>query len=112
MVKIPRFQLEKFPGADPRLTTQMKSVGEAMAIGRIVQGGVGQGCASLELDATPGSTSTAFLSTWPIPPERLAYIYAALRRGFSADEIALLTHIDRWFLTELEQFVRVRGATA
>lgn len=107
VVKIPRFQLEKFPGADPRLTTQMKSVGEAMAIGRTFKEALGKALRSLELDATPRLDFDRMPEHLANPtPERLAYIYAALRRGFSVDEIALLTHIDRWFLTELEQFVR------
>ena len=53
VVKMPRFQLEKFPGADPRLNTQMKSVGEVMAIGRTFKEALGKALRSLELDATP-----------------------------------------------------------
>jgi carbamoyl-phosphate synthase large subunit len=107
VVKIPRFQLEKFPGADPRLTTQMKSVGEAMAIGRTFKEALGKALRSLELDATPRLDFERIAEHLANPtPERMAYIYAALRRGYTVGEIHALTHIDRWFLTELAQFIR------
>ncbi len=110
VVKIPRFQLEKFPGADPRLTTQMKSVGEAMAIGRTFKEALGKALRSLELDATPKLDFERIVEHLANPtPERLAYIYAALRRGYSLDEINAYTHIDRWFLTELAQFIELES---
>ncbi len=111
VVKMPRFQLEKFPGADPRLTTQMKSVGEAMAIGRTFKEALGKALRSLELDATPQLDFERIPEYLANPtPERLAYIYAALRRDYTVDEIHELTHIDRWFLTEMEQFIRLESA--
>jgi carbamoyl-phosphate synthase large subunit len=106
VVKIPRFQLEKFPGADPILTTQMKSVGEVMAIGRTFSEALGKAMRSLELDATPILDFDHMRQYLANPtPERLAYLFAALRRGFSLDELHTLTGIDRWFLSELARFV-------
>jgi carbamoyl-phosphate synthase large subunit len=108
VVKVPRFQLEKFPGTDPRLTTQMKSVGEVMAIGRTFKEALGKALRSLELDATPRLNFDYIREYLANPtPERLAYIYAALRRGYTVDELHRLTHIDRWFLTELADFIRL-----
>jgi carbamoyl-phosphate synthase large subunit len=107
VVKIPRFQLEKFPGADPRLHTQMKSVGEAMAIGRTFKEALGKALRSLELDATPRLDFEHIREYLANPtPERLAYIFAAFRRGFPVEEVHESTHIDRWFLSELEWFIR------
>jgi carbamoyl-phosphate synthase large subunit len=107
VVKIPRFQLEKFPSATPRLTTQMKSVGEAMAIGRTFKEALGKALRSLELDATPKLDFDHIREYLANPtPERLAYVFAALRRGFSVEEIHALTHIDRWFLSEMDRFIR------
>jgi len=107
VVKMPRFQLEKFPGADPRLSTQMKSVGEAMAIARTFKEALGKAIRSMELDATPDLDFDRVPEYLANPtPERLAYIYAALRRGYTVDEIHGYTHIDRWFLTEMGQFIQ------
>jgi carbamoyl-phosphate synthase large subunit len=107
VVKIPRFQIEKFPGADPGLGTQMKSVGEVMAIGRTLKESLGKALRSLELDATPKLDFDHIREYLANPtPERLAYIFAALRRGYSIDEIHDLTRVDRWFLSELDRFIR------
>jgi carbamoyl-phosphate synthase large subunit len=107
VVKIPRFQLEKFPAADPRLHTQMKSVGEVMAIARTFKEALGKALRSLELDATPKLDFDHIREYLANPtPERLAYVFAALRRGFSIKEIHALTRIDCWFLSELDRFVR------
>jgi carbamoyl-phosphate synthase large subunit len=107
VAKIARFQLEKFPGADPTLTTQMKSVGEVMAIGRTFKEALGKALRSLELDVTPKLDFDHIREYLANPtPERIAYIFAALRRGYSVDEINALTYIDRWFLTELANFIR------
>jgi carbamoyl-phosphate synthase large subunit len=107
VAKIPRFQLEKFPNADPCLHTQMKSVGEAMAIGCTFKEALGKALRSLELDATPRLDFDHIREYLANPtPERLAYIFAAFRRGFSIDEIHESTHIDRWFLSELDRFIR------
>lgn len=106
VVKIPRFQLEKFPGTTPRLTTQMKSVGEVMALGRTFKEALGKALRSLELDATPRLDFDHLREYLANPtPERLAYIFAALRRGFSIEEIHALTRIDRWFLSEMAGFI-------
>ena len=111
VVKVPRFQMEKFPGADARLTTQMKSVGEAMAVGRTFKEALGKALRSLELDATPRLDFDHLREYLANPtPERLAYIFAALRRGFSAEEIRALTGIDRWFLSEMADFVRLESS--
>lgn len=108
VVKIPRFQIEKFPGADPTLGTQMKSVGEVMAIGRTFKEALGKALRGLELDATPKLDFEHIREYLANPtPERLAYVFAALRRGYSVDEIYELTHIDRWFLSELDRFIRL-----
>jgi carbamoyl-phosphate synthase large subunit len=107
VVKIPRFQLEKFPGADPRLTTQMKSVGEVMAIGRSLKEAFGKALRSMELDVTPKLDFDHVAQYLANPtPERIAYIYAAFRMGYTVDEIHKLTHIDRWFLNEMEAFIQ------
>jgi carbamoyl-phosphate synthase large subunit len=106
VVKVPRFQLEKFPGADPRLHTQMKSVGEVMATGRTFKEALGKALRSLELDATPRLDFDHIREYLANPtPERIAYVFAALRRGFSIEEIHALTHIDRWFLSEMAGFI-------
>jgi len=107
VVKIPRFQLEKFPGADPLLHTQMKSVGEVMAIGRTFKEALGKALRSLELDATPKLDFDHIRPYLANPtPERLAYIFAALRRGYTVEEINEITYIDRWFLSELDRFIK------
>jgi carbamoyl-phosphate synthase large subunit len=111
VVKMPRFQLEKFPGADPRLTTQMKSVGEAMAIGRTFKEALGKAVRSLELDATPKLDFERISEYLATPtPERLAYIYAAFRAGYTVEEVWTYTAIDRWFLTEMAQFIQLESA--
>ncbi|MGC9393927.1 MAG: carbamoyl-phosphate synthase large subunit [Anaerolineae bacterium] len=110
VVKMPRFQLEKFPGADPRLNTQMKSVGEAMAIGRTLKEALGKAMRSLELDATPKLDFDRIPQYLASPtPERLSYVFAALRSGYTVDDIHELTRIDRWFLTEMAQFVALEA---
>lgn len=106
VVKIPRFQMEKFPGGDPKLTTQMKSVGEVMAIGRTFKEALGKAMRALELDTTPRLDFAHLREYLANPtPERLSYIFAALREGFTVEELHALTRIDRWFLTEMKDFV-------
>jgi carbamoyl-phosphate synthase large subunit len=108
VVKMPRFQLEKFPGADPRLTTQMKSVGEAMAIGRTFKEALGKAVRSLELDATPKLDFERIPEYLATPtPERLAYVYAAFRAGYTVEDVWTYTRIDRWFLDEMAQFIQL-----
>ena len=110
VTKIPRFAFEKFPGSQPILTTQMKSVGEAMAIGRTFQesfqkalrsletGHIGFGC---EPTGTLPSLSQVRASLRTPNPERVYSIYSALKLGMTPDEIHELTQIDIWFLDKL-----------
>ncbi len=109
VVKIPRWQFEKFPGAAPVLGTQMKSVGEVMAIGRTFKQALGKGLRSLE---TGKSSSAASLDSNLIRtrlitpnPERLEYIRFAFANGYAVDEIHDMTGIDRWFLEQVSQTV-------
>jgi carbamoyl-phosphate synthase large subunit len=103
VVKMPRFQLEKFPGCDPRLGTQMKSVGEAMAIGRTFKEALGKALRSLELDKTPKLDLNHIREYLANPtPERISYIFAAFRQGLSVEDVHRLTRIDKWFLEEIK----------
>jgi carbamoyl-phosphate synthase large subunit len=107
VVKIPRWQFEKFPGAEPVLGTQMKSVGEVMAIGRTFKQALGKGLRSLE---TGKSDNAKNLDKELIPkrlitpnPERLDYIRFALETGYSVEQIYEMTKIDRWFLQQMKE---------
>jgi carbamoyl-phosphate synthase large subunit len=106
VVKWPRFAFEKFPGADPTLTTHMKSVGEAMAIGRTFGQAFGKALRSRELDKSPDLTKIAeevLLEGLRTPgPERYEAILELLGRGTSIEAIHEATAIDRWFLRELQ----------
>src|SRR5438128_1791880 len=119
VVKVPRFAFEKFPRADFRLTTQMKSVGEAMAIGRTFKEAFQKGLRALEI-GRPGWVVGASLAddrlTSDTPedlrvalrtptPERIFQIKRALLAGVSADEVAQASDIDPWFLYQLEELV-------
>jgi carbamoyl-phosphate synthase large subunit len=107
VVKIPRWQFEKFNGADPVLTTQMKSVGEVMAIGRTFRQALNKGIRSLET----GKSSTAeVLEERLIPqklitptPERLSYLRFAFQRGYTVDQVYEMTRIDPWFLRQIHE---------
>ena len=107
VVKIPKWQFEKFPGADESLGPQMKSVGEVMAIGRTFKQALLKGVRSLETGKRIGSEKieprilTKRLVT--PHPERLQYIRYALSQGMSVREIALMTNIDPWFLHQLKE---------
>jgi carbamoyl-phosphate synthase large subunit len=106
VVKWPRFAFEKFPGAEAGLTTHMKSVGEAMAIGRTFKQAFGKALRSRELDLEPRSPrdAEALMSALQEPgPERFDHLLEALRRGFAIDELQARTHIDPWFLHELAE---------
>src|SRR5512142_1931944 len=109
VVKIPKWQFEKFPGADESLGPQMKSVGEAMAIGRTFKEALLKGVRSLETGKRVGSEKieprilTQRLVT--PHPERLAYVLYALRQGMPINEIARLTAIDPWFLYQLKEII-------
>src|SRR5947209_3506789 len=108
VVKWPRFAFEKFPGAEAGLTTHMKSVGEAMAIGRTFQQAFAKALRSRELDSRPRppADDTALLELVGQPgAERFDHVLEALRRGLDPDEIQRRTDIDPWFLTELGALV-------
>ena len=107
VVKIPKWQFEKFPGADESLGPQMKSVGEVMAIGRTFKQALLKGVRSLETGKRIGADSieprilTKRLVT--PHPERLAYIRYAFLQGMTVREIAHMTNIDPWFLHQLKE---------
>src|SRR5215208_3593760 len=119
VVKVPRFAFEKFPSADPTLTTQMKSVGEVMAIGRTFKEAFQKGLRGLEVDRvgwTVGATLAddrledtsreAVLAAVRTPtPERIFQIKHALELGVSAEALAESTGIDPWFLYQLEELL-------
>src|SRR5690242_19923190 len=108
VVKILRWQFEKFPGAQPVLGTQMKSVGEAMAIGRTFKQALGKGMRSLETGKTGGPKLDPELIAQRLitpNPERLDYIRFAFERGYSVDEVHEMTSIDRWFLVQVKETV-------
>ncbi len=111
VVKIPRWQFEKFPGSEPVLGTQMKSVGEVMAIWRTFQQALAKGMRSLE---TGKSSDAEEFDEELIPkrlitpnPDRLKYIRFAFERGHTVEEIYDMTKIDRWFLTQVKAAVEL-----
>src|SRR5690242_8232551 len=119
VVKIPRFAFEKFPAADPTLTTQMKSVGEAMAIGRTFKEAFQKGLRGLEADRTgwavgptpaddrlqDESLETVLAALRTPTPERVFQIKRALRLGASVEAVAERTRIDPWFLHQLAELI-------
>jgi carbamoyl-phosphate synthase large subunit len=125
VVKVPRFAFEKFPQADPTLNTQMKSVGEAMSIGRTFKESLQKCLRSLEIgrsglggDGQPWRVGSEVYGDRDILPraiiaqklsvpnaERIFFIRHALRAGFTIEEIFNLTKIDRWFLTQIKEIV-------
>jgi carbamoyl-phosphate synthase large subunit len=121
VTKVPRFAFEKFPDADAKLTTQMKSVGETMAIGRTFKesfqkalrglevGSFGFGCDSKDLWGTveqPGIDDIRAKLASP-NAERVWYLRYAMKAGMTLEEIFELTHIDPWFLDNLQQIVEL-----
>jgi carbamoyl-phosphate synthase large subunit len=129
VTKIPRFAFEKFPAADSRLTTQMKSVGEVMAFGRTFQESLQKALRGLEtgknglsptgLDSSNEEGMATLRRELREPgPERIFYIGDAFRAGLSQQEIFNLTHVDPWFLAQMEdliateQTVRAQGIDA
>ena len=116
VVKIPKWAFEKFPGADVTLGTQMKSVGEAMAIGRTFKEAFMKGMRSLEVRKTPDvrSVDDETLRRKLIIPnaERVYYLHAALERDWSVEDLFDLTKIDPWFLTQLQQIVELQREIA
>jgi carbamoyl-phosphate synthase large subunit len=108
VVKIPKFQFEKFPGADTTLGTQMKSVGEVMAIGRTFKEALQKGIRSLEPHTpwrAPAETPQSLLREKLATPraDRLHWILTAVERGLPASEICDLTKIDPWFIQQCEE---------
>src|SRR5262245_8165465 len=107
VVKIPRWQFEKFPGSEPVLGTQMKSVGEVMAIGRTFKQALMKGIRSLETGRKPGSEKIEpriLINRLVTPhPERLTYLRYALAQGHTVKELSKMTGIDPWFLYQLKE---------
>ncbi|MBZ9558288.1 MULTISPECIES: carbamoyl-phosphate synthase large subunit [unclassified Modicisalibacter] len=122
VTKIPRFTFEKFPQANDRLTTQMKSVGEVMAIGRTFQEslqkalrGMETGNDGLDPKVTDFSDENLALIKGELQAagaDRIFFIADAMRAGMGVDEIFALTNIDRWFLVQLEDLIRTERALA
>src|SRR5271170_3003771 len=116
VVKIPKWQFEKFPGADSTLGTQMKSVGEVMAIGRTFKEALQKALRSLDTGKKTGAEVleprrlTQMLVT--PRPERLSYIRYAFERGLSVREVARLTKMDPWFLHQLREITVAQQAIA
>ncbi|MDQ2761887.1 MAG: carbamoyl-phosphate synthase large subunit [Actinomycetota bacterium] len=108
VVKWPRFAFEKFPGAQAALSTQMKSVGEAMAIGRTFKQAFAKALRSRELDARvhcPADTEALLTLVQAPGPDRFDHLLEALRRGAGVQELHRRTSIDMWFLHELAELV-------
>src|SRR6202046_220124 len=109
VAKIPKWAFEKFPGAEPVLGTQMKSVGEVMAIGRTFKQALSKGLRSLETGkaVTSETFDSALIRQRLITPnpERLGYIRFALEQGWTVEPIHAITAIDPWFLKQLRELV-------
>ncbi len=118
VTKVPRFAFEKFPEADARLTTQMKSVGEVMAIGRTFQESLQKALRGLEIgvdgfDERSVDREEIEMALSEARPERIWYVADAFRIGLSLGEVHRLTAIDPWFLAQIEDLYqkaeRIRG---
>ncbi|MFD2174410.1 carbamoyl-phosphate synthase large subunit [Rhodobacter lacus] len=119
VTKIPRFAFEKFPGSKPELTTAMKSVGEAMAIGRTFHESVQKALASLEtglsgfdeitIEGAP-EKSAVIKAISRQTPDRLRLIAQAMRHGLSDDEIIAATAFDPWFLARIREIIEAEAA--
>jgi carbamoyl-phosphate synthase large subunit len=116
VTKIPRFTFEKFPGADDRLTTQMKSVGEVMAFGRTFQESLQKALRGQETGVSGLNEITTCIDTdaerdqlrneLRMPgPQRLQYVADAMRLGFTFEDVAKVTGIDRWFLAQISDLL-------
>ncbi|MGB3553162.1 MAG: carbamoyl-phosphate synthase large subunit, partial [Jannaschia sp.] len=112
VTKIPRFAFEKFPGAEPLLTTAMKSVGEAMAVGRTFHESLQKALASMEtgltgLDEIELSTDPAAIKSALArqTPDRIRIIAQAMRHGLSDDDIHAVTKFDPWFLARIREII-------
>ena len=119
VTKVPRFTFEKFPQADNRLSTQMKSVGEVMAIGRSFQESLQKALRGLEidrdgltevLDLTADNAEEILRKELRLPgSDRLWYVADAFRYGFSFEEVQRLSHIEPWFLVQVEELVKLEN---
>ena len=112
VTKIPRFAFEKFPAADSRLTTQMKSVGEVMAMGRTFQESFQKALRGLEVGVDGMNEKTQDREVLERElgapgPERIWYVGDAFAQGMTVEEVFALTRIDRWFLVQIEQIVQI-----
>ena len=112
VTKVPRFAFEKFPQANDRLTTQMKSVGEVMAIGRTFQESFQKALRGLEVgvDGLNQKTTDRDVLEKELGepgPERIWYVGDAFENGFTLDEVQRLTHIDPWFLAQIREIVEL-----
>ena len=112
VTKVPRFAFEKFPQANDRLTTQMKSVGEVMAIGRTFQESFQKALRGLEVDVDGLNQKTTDREIIEKElgepgPERIWYVGDAFENGFTLEEVHRLTRIDPWFLAQIEEIVRI-----
>jgi carbamoyl-phosphate synthase large subunit len=121
VTKIPRFTFEKFPGADETLTTQMKSVGEAMAIGRTFKESLQKALRSLEIkrfgligDGADKEVDDETLTTKLTVPnaERIFFLGQAFAKGWDVEKVFSLTKIDRWFLRQIEEIVHAMADLA
>jgi carbamoyl-phosphate synthase large subunit len=118
VTKMPRFAFEKFPGAEPLLNTSMKSVGEAMSIGRTFQESLQKALRSMETGLTGlneieikgAPDKSAIVGALALPtPDRILVIAQALRHGLSVEEIAQASKYEPWFLRQIEQLVAIEG---
>jgi carbamoyl-phosphate synthase large subunit len=112
VTKIPRFAFEKFPTADSRLTTQMKSVGEVMAMGRTFQESFQKALRGLEVGVDGMNEKTQDGETLEKElgepgPERIWYVGDAFAQGMTVQEVYALTKIDKWFLVQIEEIVKI-----
>jgi carbamoyl-phosphate synthase large subunit len=117
VVKIPKWQFEKFHGADSTLGTQMKSVGEVMAIGRTFKEALQKGIRSLEPSSpwrAPADTPVSLLREKIATPrpDRIHWLFVALERGISAKEAIDLTKIDPWFIEQMQEIIAVNKRLA
>ncbi|WP_120969313.1 carbamoyl-phosphate synthase large subunit [Comamonas sp. lk] len=112
VTKIPRFAFEKFPAADNRLTTQMKSVGEVMAIGRTFQESFQKALRGLEVgvDGMNEKTQDREILEKELGepgPDRIWYVGDAFAAGWTLDEVHNITKIDKWFLVQIEEIIKI-----
>jgi len=121
VVKVPRFDFAKFPSASPRLTTSMRSVGEAMAIGRNFAEALQKALRSMEngrsgLNADPGEQGLLDMGVDELreaiavpTPNRIFAVGEGLRRGWGIDEVSALSDIDPWFVDQMAEIVEIRS---